>query len=174
MKPSASLAAFALAAALSPLAPTQAATVLSSITPLSTASASVDLLSSVGFVRGSQAFSDALNITTPGTLSVTLASVPWLDTLQNLNCFVSAPGGKIIGSPSNNGFETVDVGAGTIYVNWSAQASGPLSLGAYSIDVRFSPAVAPVPLPGSLILLLSGLGVVGSRFRTRPLQVPGS
>jgi hypothetical protein len=130
------------------------------------------LINSVGFLSGTQAFSQAISITSPGTLTVTLSEIPWLDTLQNLNCFLSGPGGGIIGLGQNGASESMNVQPGTIYVNWYAQASGPLNLGALGVAVQFSPATAPVPLPPSAILMLSGLAALAiglGRSRLRPL-----
>jgi hypothetical protein len=162
------------AAALFAVAPAHAASVLSgsptifrSPTSVATvppgsldATAPITLLNSVGFIKGSQVISDAINIPSAGTLTVKLAGISWLDALQNLNCFVSAPGGGILGSATNGGSETLDVQPGTLYVNWDAQASAPLYLGAYSISVNFQPATPPpppVPLPPELLLIASGL-----------------
>jgi hypothetical protein len=131
------------------------------------------LLNSVGFVQGSQVLSDAINVPTAGTLTVTLAGIPWLDALQNLNCFVSAPGGGIIGSATNGGLDSVQVQPGTVYVNWYAQASAPLLLGVYSVSASLQPAAPPpppVPLPPALPLLISGLAALALGLRqARPV-----
>jgi hypothetical protein len=131
----------------------------------------VTLLDTVGFIRGSQVFSDAINVTSAGRLTITLADVPWLDTLQSLNCFLSAPGGGIIGQAQNGLSEAVDVQPGTFYVNWFGQAAGPLSLGAYSLSVHLQPAALPVPLPPALLVLLSGLGSLATRLRRPRLRL---
>jgi hypothetical protein len=158
MKPNLTISAAAIAVALLAFgAPASASTVLGND--------AVTLLDTVGFIRGTQVFTDAINVTSAGTLNITLADVPWLDTLQNLNCFLSAPGGGIIGKAQNGLFESVDVQPGTFYVNWYGQAAGPLSLGAYSMSVNFSPAVLPVPLPSALILMLLALASLAGGLR---------
>jgi hypothetical protein len=132
------------------------------------------LLNSVGFVSGSQVFSDAISVPSAGTLTVQLGAISWLDALQNLNCFVSTPGGGILGNAKNGSLDTVDVQQpGTIYVNWYAQAGAPLNLGAYSINVNFQPTAPPtVPLPAALPLLASGLVALGLRVRRRRSSTP--
>jgi hypothetical protein len=141
-------------------APARASTVLTG--------EAVTLLDTAGFIKGSQVFSNAINVASAGTLTITLASIPWLDTLQNLNCFLSAPGGGIIGKAQNGLSESMDVQPGTIYVNWYGQAAGPLSLGAYGLSVTFQPAALPVPLPPALVLMFSGVAFLASRSRRRP------
>jgi hypothetical protein len=131
------------------------------------------LLNTAGFVRGSQVFSDAITVPAAGTLTVTLAGISWLDALQNLNCFVTAPGGGIIGNATNGTLDSVQVQPGTIYVNWYARASAPLFLGAYSLAVNFQPAAPPpptVPLPPTLLLLASGLAALVFGLRRLSLR----
>jgi len=137
---------------------------------------SVTLLNSVGFMGKGQVFTDAINVPSAGTLTVKLAGISWLDALQNLNCFVSVPGGGIIGNANNGGLDTVQVQPGTFYVNWYGQASAPLYLGVYSISVNFQPTTPPppaVPLPPSLALLVGGLTALALGLR-RPRLSPAT
>jgi len=58
-----------------------------------------------------------------------------------------------------------------IYVHWFGDASGAYDLGVYGLKVTFQPnGVTPVPLPGSLLLLLSGIGFLMAWQYRRPLS----
>jgi len=130
------------------------------------------LANSVGFIKGTQIFTDTFDLTTPGVLTVTLTAIPWLDTLKDLNCFLTSPSGGVLGSAFNGTSETMQVQAGDISVNWygtagTAGATGTaFNIGVYGINVNFQ-ATAPVPLPASLPLLLSGLGALAVWRRKR-------
>ncbi|HVP32965.1 MAG TPA: hypothetical protein VMT09_04885 [Steroidobacteraceae bacterium] len=182
MKTYPALAALTLIAALFAVLPARASTelkttalgpsTLSGSSQGSLTGGAVSLLDSVGLMGKGQGqlFSDAVTIPTAGTLTVTLAGISWLDALQNLNCFVSAPGGGLIGNGKNGLFDSVQVQQGTVYVNWYGQDSGPVGLGAYAISVQFQPAAPPpppVPLPAALPLMLSGLAALAGLCRSR-------
>lgn len=117
------------------------------------------LYDSVGFIEGKQSFVDSFDITTPGTLTVTLSNIAWLDTIADLNCFVSTSGG-LIGKSMGVGTESFQVGPGMIYAHWFGDADGTYGIGVFGMKIIFQPYTTPVGLPGSLILLLSGLGVL--------------
>jgi hypothetical protein len=117
------------------------------------------LYQATGFITGAQAFTDSFDIPTAGTLTITLTDPPnWLDTIKDLNCFVSTTT-SILGSKINGASDTVNVGPGTVYAHWSGNAVGDYPFGAYGISIAFTPAV-PVPLPGTVGLLLCGLALL--------------
>jgi hypothetical protein len=128
------------------------------VCPFGAAQASTVLYDGVGFIEGQQSFTQAFDITGTGTLTVSLSQVPWLDTIAGLNCFLSTANG-LVGTTMSSGSESMSVGPGMIYVHWFGDADGTYGLGVYSMKIAFynTPAVA---LPGSLILLLSGFGVL--------------
>ena len=102
----------------------------------------------------------SFNVTGPGSLTITLSSIPWLDTVSDLTGFLTTASG-MIGSTIGAGSETVDVGAGTYYAHWFGDAQGAYNLGVVGLKISFQPGViAPVPLPASFVLLLSGLGLL--------------
>ncbi len=130
------------------------------LVPVRPARADQVLYQAAGFFTGAQAFTDSFDIATPGTLTITLTDAPnWLDTIQDLNCFVSTAT-TVLGSKINGATDTVNVGPGMTYVHWSGDAVGNYPFAAYGISIEFTPGVAPVPLPGTVGLLLSGLAIL--------------
>lgn len=139
--------------------------------PLAPARASMVLADSVGFIKGTQIFTDSFAITAPGFLTVTLTAISWLDTVQDLNCFLTSASGGLVGPAFSGTSETVQVQPGAISVNWYGVAAGTYNVGVYGINVSFQSA-APVPLPASLPLLLSGLGALTLWQRKRRSAPP--
>jgi hypothetical protein len=127
--------------------------------PVEPARADTVLYDGAGFIQGSQSFVQSFNITAPGTLTISLADVPWLDTIADLNCFLTTASG-VLGTSMGGGTESMRVGAGTFYAHWFGDADGRYDLGVYSLKIMFHPDVNTVPLPRSLSLLLSGLGLL--------------
>jgi hypothetical protein len=138
---------------------------------LSIAAARADtvLYDSAGFVQGQQSFVQSFNITTPGTLTVTLSEFSWLDSISNLTGFVSTSSG-VMGSTFGSGSESFNVGNGAIYAHWFGDAQGTYGIGVLGVKITFQPnGVTPVSLPAPLLLLLSGLGVLfGWQRRAAP------
>jgi hypothetical protein len=130
--------------------------------PIGSVRADTVLYSQAGFVQGSQSFVESFNITTPGTLTISLADVAWLDTLTDLNLFLTTASGPL-GASMGSGTESMQVGAGMLYAHWFGDAAGQYGLGVYSLNITFQPQISTVPLPGSLILLLSGLLLMFAR-----------
>lgn len=139
--------------------------------PPGAARADTVLYDSAGFIQGQQSFVQTFDITTPGTLTVTLSNIPWLDTIAGLNCFLSTAT-SVLGHSMGVGTESMNVGTGMIYAHWFGNASGAYDLGVYGLKIAFQPSgVSTVPLPASLILLLSGLGVLLSWQRRKESDI---
>jgi hypothetical protein len=130
--------------------------------PTGSVRADTVLYNNAGFIQGSQSFVDSFNITTPGTLTVSLADVPWLDPISNLNLFLSTASG-VLGTSMGAGTESMQVQPGTIYAHWFGDADGQYQIGVYSLEIQFQPQGSTVPLPGALVLLLSGIFVIFAR-----------
>jgi hypothetical protein len=135
-----------------------AATLVAGVWSLSLGSASAGsvMYDGAGFIQGQQSFTESFDITTPGTLTVSLSNIAWLDTISDLNLFVSTPTG-VLGPTMAAGTESINVDPGMIYVHWFGDATGAYDLGVYGLKVTFQSSVSPVPLPMSGLLLLSGL-----------------
>ena len=141
------------------------------VRPAATRADSV-LYDSVNFVNGKQAFVQSFAITTPGTVTVTLDTVPWLDTVQDLTFFFTSAAG-VVGSPMPTGTESFDISAGTYYAHWFGEARGQYNLGVDELKIEFHPSVTAVPLPASFLLLLGGLGLLfGWQRRDQCLPLP--
>jgi hypothetical protein len=124
------------------------------------AQADTVLYDSAGFIQGQQSFVQSFDITTAGTLTVTLSNIPWLDTIADLNCFLTTATG-VLGSSMGVGTESMSVQPGMIYAHWFGDANGQYGVGVYGVKIMFQPnGITTVALPPSLVLLLSGMGVL--------------
>jgi len=131
------------------------------------AEASQVLYDGVGFMQGTQSFSESFSLPTAGTLTVTLGNVAWPQQLASLNMLVTSASGAA-GPEMGAGTSSFKVAAGNVYTQWFGTAQGPLDAGVYSLEVQFSPSAgSQVPLPTSVALLLSGLGLLVWQRRTR-------
>ena len=135
------------------------------------AMASEVLYNSVGFMQGTQSFSDSFNVSSAGTLTVTLGNVGWPQPLSSLNLLVSSGGGAL-GPEMGAGTSSFNVAAGDVFAQWfGTAATGGLNAGVYSLEIQFQPnsgsGGSVVPLPTSIALLLSGIGLLVWQRRTR-------
>jgi len=140
------------------------------VMPLSDARADVVLYDGTNFVSGEEAFTQTLDVTTPGTVTLTLSGVPWLDTVTDMNSFLTTASGLVTPitqlDGASSGSESFNVGAGTFYAHWFGDAQGPNDLGVLSAKIVFTPNGSAVALPASWLLLLSGL-VILARLKGR-------
>ncbi len=144
------------------------------VLPFVAARADVVLYDQANFVSGQEAFTQTLDVTAPGTLTLTLSGVPWLDTISDMNGFLTTASGLISavdqgGGGAFSGSETFNVGPGTFYAHWFGDAQGSNDLGVLCAKIVFTPSAPAVALPASWLLLLSGL-VVMARLKRKPLQ----
>lgn len=144
--------------------PTFAATALLALgicaMPFTASRADTVLYDASSFVEGQQSFTQTFDITGPGTLTVSITDIPWFDIVSDLNCFLSTAKGLIDPTANGGAGESFSVGGGPIYAHWFGSALGIYDLGVIGVKISFQPTAIPVPLPASLVLLLSGLGVL--------------
>ena len=110
-------------------------------------------------IQGQASNTQSFDVPTAGVLTVTLADLPLFDPV-NLSLSLSTTS-EVIGSPMGIGTESINVGPGMIYASLFANATGSFGMGGYSENISFQPStISAVPLPTTLVLLISGLGVL--------------
>jgi hypothetical protein len=130
------------------------------------------LYDEAGFIKGQQSFSQMLNITGPGVLTVNLTNVSWPVQLSSLSFLLTTSLGSV-GPAMSAGTESFTLSSGRYFALWYGDAANgpqdPLDLGVYGLKMTFHPYAAPppVPLPASVWLLLSGLALLAWQFKTR-------
>lgn len=127
---------------------------------------SIDLMKVTGtvFNSGSNIYSFAAP--GPGTLQVNLDDDAFPELFQSLSASILSSH-NVLGQIDSAGTFTVPVSqAGLLFACIAGIAGNtlglPVGVGVYSLDIGFSPAGAPVPLPEPWRLLLVGLGFVGA------------
>ena len=142
------------------------------VAPSGRADADTVLYDSSGLIQGAQSFTQAFNITTPGTLTITLTQIPWFDTIKGLTCFVSSASGVLQGTMNGDEMSVALQAGNSIFAHWFGTADDKYKFGAYGIKIMFHPDnVAAVTLPSTLLLLLSGIGLIfGWQGKTNPLM----
>ncbi len=106
--------------------------------------------------------SDVYDITAPGPgmLTVQLEDLVWPDALSSLS-FSLDSARSVLGWVASAGELTLSIArGGSYFVDVAGDAGGALGLGLYSVQVDFYAQGAQVPLPGALVLLLSGLATL--------------
>jgi hypothetical protein len=101
----------------------------------------------------------SLDLSTAGTLTITVTNIPFLDAVADLTSFLSTSSGVVGDKMYTPGSESVSVGPGLYYASWFGNAQGTYNEGVVGVEIQFQPANA-VPLPASWLLLVSGLGVL--------------
>jgi hypothetical protein len=141
---------------------------LAAFLPLRAALADTVLIDSAGFIQGQQSFVQPLDITSAGMLTVSLSDIPWLDTISDLNFFLTTSSGALAGS-MGVGTTSLEVQPGMLYAHWYGDAEGTYGAGVYGLDVTFQPAGGgtTVPIPATGGLMLSGLLTMGLWLRKR-------
>jgi hypothetical protein len=143
--------------------------------PGGAARADTVLYDGISLFQGQQAFTDSFSVSTAGTLTFTLSNIPWLDQVSGLTGFLSTSSG-VIGSTISADTETLSIGPGSYSAHWFGDAQGTYNMGVVGMMLEFQPAggITPVSIPGTLWLMLSGLGLLfGWQGRREPLAAFG-
>jgi hypothetical protein len=140
--------------------------------PAGAARADTLLYDGISVISGQQSSVQSFNVTTPGLLTMTLSTIPWLDAVSNLSGFLTSASGLIGTTIVGSGAESFNVGAGTYYAHWFGTAQGDYNLGVVGMKITFQPGAVPVGLPTSFVLMLSGLGLLFG-WQNRRTPMPG-
>jgi len=135
--------------------------------PVSSASASQVVFDSSGFIVGQQTLTDTFSVSGPGTLTVTLTDMAWPVALASLDMTIGTTQG-LLGPEMGVGTDTYQVTGGEVFAQWFGTAQGPLDAGVYGLKIEFTPV--PVPLPTSILLLVSALGLLIWQRRDRSIE----
>lgn len=128
----------------------------------------------VSFFNGVGTQSDAFKISTAGTYKATLTDFKFLNRF-------TADFGLLVGTGVEEKGETLGPGSftftampGTYWASIAGVAEGPLHIGLFGVRIEqlSSAVVAPVPLPGGLLLLASAL-VAYAGFGRGGVKMPG-
>ena len=142
------------------------------------AQASTVLVTDTTLVSGSESAVFTFQAPGPGTVVVQLTNLDWPQPLSSLS-FTASSASQLLSSWSDAGLSPSPAsfavaGGGTYFADVMATAGGSLDLGAYSLELTFTPAATPVPLPTAGALLSGGVaGLAGLLLwmrgtRTRP------
>ena len=136
------------------------------VAAIQTAGADQVIYDGTGFLTGQQSFTDSFAVSGPGTLTVTLSDMAWPVQLSSLDLVMSSSQG-LLGPEMGAGTQSFKIAAGgDLFAQWFGTAQGPLDAGVFGVKIEFTP-VTPVALPTSILLLLSGLGLLAWQRRTR-------
>jgi hypothetical protein len=132
------------------------------------------ILAETGVFVGNSGAEYSLTLSTPGSLTVNLIDYGWTSPLTDLAVEITS-GTKVLGQLTGTGHETLSVsGPGTYYAYVTGTGTGPLDIGAYGLRLDYQ-AMAPVPLPASISLLLGGVAALlwHARRKVRTDNDPG-
>lgn len=140
------------------------------LAPFSSAHASAVLDDNTNLMQGAQSFAYSFTVTTPGTLTISLTDIPWLDKISDFQFSLTSTN-HLVGPTMDPGVESFQINSGTYCGLLFGDADGKYKLGLFNLEITFNPATQ-VPLPASLVLMLSGLGLVFARQRRRRVCSP--
>lgn len=113
----------------------------------------------VGFIENKGFYNDAFKIDMAGTYKATLTDFVFPSSFDQL-LFKVTTATDSLGQLMAPGSFTFDALPGTYYANLVGVAGGPLDLGLFGVQIE-SFTAPPVPIPAAIVLLASGLCVLG-------------
>lgn len=134
------------------------------------ADAEMVLADQTTLVKYTSADTIALTLDGPGILTARIGDTRFTALLSSLTLTISDARGYVAGIGSDSrtcgpGTCLFELGRGTYFAHLVASAGGRLALGAYTLQLTFVPTI--VPLPPALLLLATGLGLLGFGARRR-------
>ena len=129
------------------------------------------LYDGTGFVVGTQSFVQSFNLSTPGTLEVTLTNVAWPEQLASLNMLLGSASGAM-GPEMGAGTASFKVKAGDVFAQWFGTAQGTSGRGRLLDEDRLhsfgSNRSALTHLPGALRIRAGAVGLVPAPRECQP------
>lgn len=98
-----------------------------------------------------------LDLSTPGTLYVSLSDLGWPNALSSLNFSLFDAMHAVTGTATSYGWSYDITSPSTLFGAVFATPDAAAKAGLYNVQINFQSSVAPVPLPAAGWFLLSGI-----------------
>lgn len=149
---------------------TVALAVLLEVVGADIAAASTVLVSDTSLVNVSQSSVYAFEAPGPGTITTQLMNIDWPTNLSSLTLTTTTANDvlqQLAATGTQAGSFKVQGGI-SYFAHVDAIAGGPLHLGLYSLQMTFTPASSPVPLPSGVWMFLAAILLVAILLMRRP------
>jgi len=133
------------------------------------------MLAESGVIVGTQALQFSFLAPAAGTINMQLTDLAWPVQFSSLDLSATSTN-TVLQSMAGPGDLSFGISSGgTYYAHLMATAQGSLDVGAYSLNISYTP-LGVVPLPASAWMLLGGLAMLAAALRHRvvlPLAARG-